>query len=214
MKNVILLISMLLWSVIVISQIENDKYDSKFRFGFNLGSNYSNLQSKEILPNNAKISNGIGFSLGVFMDYLITESFIFSPKSELSFYNSSVEFVNNDNFKYTYEIFPISLNLMTHFVYKIGNSKVIPYFFAGPNFKIPISKKPHSSSEFYTNSDFAIDFGIGLENRTKYFIFAPELKYSFGLLNINESPNLQTLNFHSISLIINFICEEPRELEL
>jgi len=204
MKNAVLLTSMLLWSVIVFSQTESDKDDSKFRFGFNLGTNYSNLQSKETLPNNAKISDGIGFSLGVFMDYSITENFIFSPKSELSFYNSSVEFVNSDNSNYTYEILPISLNFMTHFVYKIGNRKAIPYFFAGPNLKIPISKKPDSSSEFYTNSDFAIDFGIGLENRTKYFIFAPELKYSFGLLNINQNPTLQTLNFHNISLILNF----------
>ena len=204
MKNAVLLTSMLLCSIIVFSQTENSKDDSKFRFGFNLGTNYSNLQSKETLPNNAKISNGIGFSLGVFMDYSISENFLFSPKSELSFYNSSVEFTNSDNSNYTYEIFPISLNLMTHFVYKIGNSKVIPYFFAGPNLKIPISKRPDSSSEFYTNSDFAIDFGIGLENKTKYFIFAPELKYSFGLLNINQNPTLQTLNFHNISLILNF----------
>lgn len=201
MKNAVLLTSMLLWSVIVFSQTESDKDDSKFRFGFNLGANYSNLQSKETLPNNAKISNDVGFSLGLFMDYSITDNFIFSPKSELSFYNSSVVFSNDNS---TYEIFPISLNFMTHFVYKIGNSKVVPYFFAGPNFKIPISKKPESSSEFYTNSDFAIDFGIGLENRTKYFIFAPELKYSFGLLNINQNPTLQTLNFHNISLILNF----------
>ena len=204
MKNAVLLTLMLLCSIIVFSQTENSKDDSKFRFGFNLGTNYSNLQSKETLPNNAEISNGIGFSLGVFMDYTISKNFLFSPKSELSFYNSSVEFVNSDNSNYTYEIFPISLNFMTHFVYRFGNSKVVPYFFAGPNLKIPISKKPESSSEFYTNSDFAIDFGIGLENRTKYFIFAPELKYSFGLLNINQNPTLQTLNFHNISLILNF----------
>lgn len=204
MKNAVLLTSMLLCSIIVFSQTENSKDDSKFRFGFNLGTNYSNLQSKETLPNNAEISNGIGFSLGVFMDYSITENFLFSPKLELSFYNSSVEFVNSDNSNYTYEIFPISLNLMTHFTYKIGNGKVVPYFFAGPNLKIPISKRPDSSSEFYTNSDFGIDFGIGLENKTKYFIFAPELKYSFGLLNINQNPTLQTLNSHNISLILNF----------
>ena len=169
MKTAVLLTSMLLCSIIVFSQTENIKNDAKYRFGFNLGTNYSNLQSKETLPSNAKISNGIGFSLGVFMDYSISENFIFSPKSELSFYNSSVEFVNSDNSNYTYEIFPISLNLMTHFAYKIGTGKAIPYFFTGPNFKIPISKRPDSSSEFYTNSDFAIDFGIRLENKVFYF---------------------------------------------
>lgn len=204
MKNAVLLTSILLCSFIVFSQKENIKDDSKLKFGFNLGTSYSNLQSKETLPNNAEILNGIGFSLGVLMDYSISENFLFSPKSELSFNNSSVEFVNGDNSNYSYEIFPISLNLMTHFAYKVGNSKVVAYFFAGPNLKIPISKKPESSSEFYTNSDFAIDFGFGLENRTKYFIFAPELKYSFGLLNINQNPTLKNLNFHNVSLILNF----------
>ena len=169
MKNAVLLTSMLLCSIIVFSQTENNKNDAKYRFGFNLGTNYSNLQSKETLSSNAKISNGIGFILGVFMDYSISENFIFSPKSELSFYNSSVGFINSDNSNYTYKILPISLNLMTHFAYKIGTGQAIPYFFTGPNFKIPISKRPDSSSEFYTNSDFAIEFGIGLENKTKYF---------------------------------------------
>jgi len=204
MKNAVLLTSMLLCSIIVFSQTENIKNDARYRFGFNLGANYSNLQSKETLPSNVKISNGIGFSLGVFMYYSISENFIFSPKSELSFYNSSVEFVNSDNSNYTYEIFPISFNLMTHFAYKIGTGKAIPYFFTGPNFKIPISKRPDSSSDFYTNSDFAIDFGIRLENKTKYFIFAPELKYSIGLLNVNQNPTLQALNFHNVSLVLNF----------
>jgi hypothetical protein len=204
MKTAVLLTSMMLCSIIVFSQTENIKNDAKYRFGFNLGTNYSNLQSKETLPSNAKISNGLGFSLGVFMDYSISENFIFSPKSELSFYKSSVEFVDTDNSNYTYEIFPMSLNFMTHFVYKIGNSKVVPYFFAGPNFKIPISKRPDSSSEFYTHSDFAIDLGIGLEHKTKHFIFAPELKYSFGLLNVNQNPTLQTLSFHNVSVVLNF----------
>lgn len=96
------------------------------------------------------------------------------------------------------------MNLITHFAYKIGKGKVVPYFFAGPNLKIPISKRPYSASEYYTNSDFAIDVGIGLENIAKYFSFAPELKYSMGLLNINQNPALQNLNFHYISLLLNF----------
>lgn len=204
MKYAALLTSMLFWTLIVVAQGESENDDSKFRFGFNLGANYSNLQSKEMLPDNAKISNGVGFSLGVFMDYAITGNFIFSPKSELAFYNSSVDFLHSDNSNYAYEIYPMSLNFMAHFAYKIKKSKVVPYFFAGPNVKIPISKKPDSSSEFYTNTDFAIDFGIGFENRIKRFIFAPELKYSLGLLNINQNPSLQTLNFHTLSLILNF----------
>lgn len=204
MKNILLLTIVLLFSLSVFSQTENNNDERKLRFGFNFGTNYSNLQSEQPLPNNAKISKGIGFSVGLLMDYLITKDFIFSPKTELSFYNSSVEFTYPDNSNYTYKIFPISLNFMTHFIYKIGNSKVVPYIIVGPNFKIPISKKPTISSEFYTNSDFAIDFGIGFENKIKAFIIAPEVKYSWGLLNINGNPSLQTLNFHNVSLVLNF----------
>ena len=90
-------------------------------------------------------------------------------------------------------------------VYRVGNSKMSPYFFTGPCFKIPLYKKTNLSSDFKTNPDFAIDFGIGLENKFKNFIFAPELRYSFGLLNINKNPNLQTLNFNNISLIFKFM---------
>ena len=201
---------MLLWSTTAYTQPEINEESNKFKFGFNLGTNFSTLihkpynQSNLSLPNNAEISNGIGLSLGLIMDYSITDKLTISPKSEMSFYNSSVVFIDNDNSNNIYEIFPTSLNFMTHFVYKIKNNNIIPYLLIGPNFKLPISRKPYSNKEFYNSSDLAIDLGIGLENKTKVLIFAPELKYSFGLLNINQNPLLQRLYHHNISLIINF----------
>ena len=204
MKIIILSISFLLSSLIGFSQTKSMDNQSKFNFGFNLGGNYSILQAKEELPNNAKISNGFGFNIGVFMDYSISESFLVSPKLELSLYQSSVDFENIAPPNSTYSVFPVSLNLMTHFVFKIGKGKMAPYIFVGPNIKIPISQKPVISTEFYTSTDFSIDFGIGLENKMKHFVFAPELKYSLGLLNVNQNPSLQTLNFHTISLLLNF----------
>ena len=48
------------------------------------------------------------------------------------------------------------------------------------------------------------DFGIGFENRIRRFVFAPELRYSLGLLNISENPSLQGLHFNKISLVFNF----------
>jgi|APLow6443716910_1056828.scaffolds.fasta_scaffold145701_1 hypothetical protein len=204
MKKVVLFASMLCLSTIVFSQSESSIPERKVRFGFNLGANYSNLQTKETLPANAQIINGVGGSFGVFMDYSISKHLIFSPKTELSFNNSSVEFSNGENSVSSYDIFPVCLDFMTHMLYKIGNGKITPYLLAGPNFKLPLSNKPKTSSDFKTNSDFAIDFGIGFENRTRYFIYAPELRYSFGLLNINENPSLQSLNYNKISLILNF----------
>jgi hypothetical protein len=115
-----------------------------------------------------------------------------------------VKFSLLENSKTTYDIFPASLDIMTHIIYKISNLKKNLYLLIGPNYKIPINKKNETNIVIKTNPDFAIDFGIGLENKLKYFIFAPELRYSFGLLNVNKSPSLQTLKFNNFSLIFNF----------
>lgn len=204
MKNVVLLTAMLLSAFLATAQEEANNEERKIRFGFNFGAHYSNLYSHNSLPENAEISNGIGFGLGVLMDYSISEKFMISPKSELSFYNSSVDFAHNEGDIGRYEVFPAAVNVMVHFAYKTGKGKVLPYFFAGPNYRIPVSLKNKETTSFNTNPDFAVDFGFGLENRLQHFIFAPELKYSFGFLNVNQSPLLQNLSFHTISLVLNF----------
>lgn len=202
MKYSVLLTSMLIWSVIGLSQSDQNFNDGKFRFGFNVGANYSNLKSKEALENNSKIYNGVGYSFGMFMDYSFLKNFMVSPNAELAFNNCGVEsekFISSP-----YEIFPVSLNLMVHLAYRIGKGKIVPYIFAGPNFKIPAYKRPDTNYEFYTNKDLAIDFGIGLETRIRNFIISPELKYSYGFLNVNNNPGVQLLYFHNISLTLNF----------
>lgn len=200
MKKVVVFVSMLCLSFIGFSQSES-KPDRKTSFGFNLGTNYSNLSTKETLPGYASISNGVGASLGIFMDYSISRQILFSPKIELAYNNGSVEF-SDENDKY--KIFPISLDIMAHMKYKVGGVKIIPYILAGPNFKLPLFNKPKNSSDFDTNPDFAIDFGVGFEKKNQYFILAPELRYSIGLLNVNQNPVLKSLNFNKISLILNF----------
>lgn len=190
MKNGIVFIAVLLWSAIGFSQSEKSDDFKRIKFGFNLGAQYSHLQSKEALPENAKIVNGVGFRLGLLMDYAITKAFIVSPKTEFAFNQSKVEFVNPDKTVNTYKVFPMSLEFMIHFMYKFGDGKLRPYILVGPNFKLPIEKKATKDTDFNTHSDFAIDFGIGLENAFKYYVYAPEIRYSFGLLNVNQNPAL------------------------
>lgn len=204
MKKLILTATVAFCSFIAFAQSESQTIDNKLRFGFNLGTNYSFLQSKETLPSKSEIYNGIGAKIGVFMDYSISKNLLFSPKTELAFNKSGVETTNIDNSISTYKVFPVTLDIMTHFIYKIGEGKAIPYFLAGPNFRLPLKNKSKSSTDFKNKPDFAIDFGIGIENRLKYFIFAPEIRYSLGLLNVNENSAFQTLNYHNISLVLNF----------
>lgn len=204
MKSTYLLIAMLILSFIGVSQSEEISHTSKFRFGFNIATNFSILQSRETIPETVELYNTFGASLGVLMDYTISQKLSILPSAEMSFHNSSVEITYTDQFTYTYEILPISLNLMTHVAYKIGKGENVPYVFIGPNFKIPVSKKPEISTDYYSSHDFAIDFGIGLENKNRFFIFAPELKYSLGLININQNPSIRSLYFHTLSLHLNF----------
>jgi hypothetical protein len=204
MKKHILSVVLAFFAFAVFSQTENQKIDGKFRFGFNLATNYSLLRSEESLTSNSKIYGGIGARLGVFMEYSISEHFIFSPKTEFAFNKSGIETTNSDQSKSKYRIFPYSIDFMTHFLYKFGDKKTAPYLLLGPNFRLPLDHNARSSSAFKNNPDLAIDFGIGLENKFKQFIFAPELRYSLGLLNINNNPTFQTLKYHNVSLVLNF----------
>ncbi|MDE1052266.1 hypothetical protein, partial [Escherichia coli] len=88
--------------------------------------------------------------------------------------------------------------------YKISRRKAEPYLLIGPNLNIPLQRSPELNTAFQSGYNFSIDLGIGLENTFKHFIFAPELKYSYGLTNVNQNPSLKSVYFHSVGLTLNF----------
>ena len=205
MKKVVFVVGLLISSFAVFSQSDSNTIEKRLKYGFNLGMNQSNVLDNRKLPSNASLSNNLGFRLGILADYKISKFLSVSPKAEVSFNNSEVNFTNFDGSQTEYEIMPISLDFMTHFIFKRNNEKLSPYFFFGPNVKIPISEKNNNSTPYSTKSDFAIDFGIGVDKPFTHFHFSPELRYSFGLLNINQNPSIQSLYFHNISLVFNFL---------
>jgi len=205
MKKVVLVLGFVTWSLIMFSQSENAISEKRMKYGFNSGVHHSNLLYHNTLPDNASVSNSPGFRLGVLAEYKITKLLSISPKTEISFNNSKISFAHFDQSTTVYNIMPISLDVMAHFVFKKSNEKLSPYFFFGPDVKIPISNGDKSSTTFSTRSDFALDFGIGVNKAFNHFNFSPELRYSFGLLNVNQHPSLRTLNFHTISLVFNFL---------
>ncbi|MEM5567122.1 porin family protein [Psychroserpens sp. AS72] len=205
MKSVVLSIVLLVGSFVGFSQSEKESNEKKLKYGFNLGVNYSNLLAKESLPNNSDIYNEIGFSAGLIMNYKLTEDLSISPKVELSINKSGIKTTNNDDSVSLYKIFPASLDIMTHLIYKIGNGNTTPYVLVGPKLNLPVFGKSKSDYEYKNSTDFSIDLGIGLENKLKHFSISPEIRYSLGLFNINENPNFKTLNYHKISLVLNII---------
>ena len=205
MKKVIFVTVLFFTSLNLFAQSEHSAKEKRMSYGFNLGVNYSNLQNKEMPTNNASLSNNLGLRLGILADYKVSNSLSISPKAEMSFNNSNVNFNNIDGSQSSYEVLPISLDFMAHVIFKKNGEKLNPYFFFGPNVKIPISKKNDNTTTYSTSSDFAIDFGIGIDKPFTHFKFSPELRYSFGLMNVNQHPLIQSLNFHNISLVFNFL---------
>ena len=157
MKKVFFVLAFLSYSVIVFSQTEISEKKSKY--GIYLGLNYSNLMYGDLKPIESAISNGLGFNLGILADYRITNWLSFSPKAELAFNSSSVDYSSDK----IYDVMPVNVGLMGHFVVKKRNDKLNPYFFFGPQFRLAIPNKTEISSEFATNNDLAIDLGIGVE---------------------------------------------------
>lgn len=204
MKKVAVFVVSILIGSLSYSQAENSTQDKRLKFGFNLGTNYSLLRHDGAYPTNATPSSGLGFQLGVFADFRLNSYLAIAPKAELSFNNADVDFTLSDGSVSNYEVLPTTINFMSHFVFRNNSKSFSPYCYIGPNIKIPLEKKSGSTTSYPSGTDFAIDFGLGLDKTFDSFNFAPELRYSFGLLDVNKNPALNSLTFHSVALIFNF----------
>lgn len=188
----------------IVAQSDDIEISKKCSFGFNMGINYSSILSKSELPNNASIQNGPGYRLGILAHFDLSKTIFFSPKAALSFNSGSIDFANIDGTHTPYNIMPTSLDAAFHIGCMDRNKGVSPYFYIGPSISLPIPTDNFNSGTFNTGKNLSVDFGIGLDKGFQHFRFSPELKYSYGLVNINKNPQLQSVYFHNISLIFNF----------
>ncbi|MBN8826786.1 MULTISPECIES: porin family protein [unclassified Spirosoma] len=88
------------------------------------------------------------------------------------------------------------------------------YLLAGGTFSIESNvrrKELQGASRLSTGTmDFAIEYGIGLEQFFEYFKLAPELRFSHGLVNLFNPTNnaagvgISKLTTHSVTLFLNF----------
>ncbi|WP_080054456.1 type IX secretion/gliding motility protein PorT/SprT [Spirosoma aerolatum] len=88
------------------------------------------------------------------------------------------------------------------------------YLLAGGTFSIESNvrrKELQGASRLSTGTmDFAIEYGIGLEQFFEYFKLAPELRFSHGLVNLFNPTNnaagvgISKLTTHSVTLYLNF----------
>ena len=88
------------------------------------------------------------------------------------------------------------------------------YLLAGGTFSIESNvrrKEIQGVSKLSTGTmDFAIEYGLGFERFFEYFKFAPELRFSHGLVNLYRPTNnvagvgINKLTTHSVTLYLNF----------
>lgn len=187
-----------------VAQTKHTPVPAKKLLGFNVGLNYTNIQSKEPISANSKIYDSPGFRLGLLMDCPITKNLVFSPKAELAFNESKVRVTHPDNSVNYYDVFRESIELMGHIVIKKAKGRLQPYILLGPAIRITFTDRPKFVG-LANNPDLAADIGIGFEKIFSKFHFAPELRYSAGLFNINKYPAVPSaLYFHNIVLTLNF----------
>jgi len=176
---------------------DNDRNRKLLAFGFSFGANRSNLQFGSAQANGDQIVNGMGYRLGAVSELRLGKRLVISPKADLSFNAGQL---NQSNTQYS--VSASSMELMGHLKYRMMRSNFSPYILAGPNYRIPIANR--SGNAVPTNSDVAIDVGIGLDIPLIGFKMSPELRYSYGLTNITNSEAFSDLNHHNIALTLIF----------
>lgn len=185
------------------AQTSNPRIPKKIKVGFSLGTNYSLLKNKGVMPVPHSIDNGVGMQFGIFMDYQPKSFLIISPKIEWGFNHANI-ITNLDLNQINYQVYQNSIDMMLHFQFQFGKEKYIPYLFVGPHLKMPLYVAGLTNTQFSTAPNIVIDFGIGVECKLKYFTIAPELRYSLGLSNVNQNPSYTNLKYNQVSFAIKF----------
>lgn len=176
---------------------------SKTRFGFSLGLHYSNILHLPDDPGFAQTDNGLGFRMGVLADVPINAWMAFVPKAELALSSGSVLLTGVDGNVNPYDIRALAAELAPHMVFRPEGKRTMPYFLLGPNVRLPFHGE-NSTTSFRTGWDVALDLSIGLEQVFRRLALAPELRYSVGLMDINQQPQLQSVQLHNVSLVLHF----------
>ena len=109
----------------------------------------------------------------------------------------------------TWVDFPLLLKYKSE---RRNNSRM--YLLAGGAFSIETNvrrKELQGASRLSTgNMDFAVEYGIGFEQFFEFFKFAPELRFSHGLVNLYRPTNnaagigINRLTTHTVTLYLNF----------
>ncbi|MBL4650488.1 MAG: PorT family protein [Aureispira sp.] len=227
----IIVVALLFFSAPLASNAQKGSfnYDNKFSkksyyFGITLGFNTSRYRVEKdlLLVNNDSVKTvnsfyGPGFNLGIVANIKLGKHFDFRfLLPTLSFADRKLQYVMTDNSIIEKSIESVFLEFPIHFRYKSKPYKDFRVFVVG-GIKYSIDLASNSRSRKAGNllklnqSDLAVELGVGFQVFFPYFILSPEIKFSYGVLDIHSrdenttfSSNIDKLFSRGFAISLHF----------
>lgn len=159
--------------------------------------------------------NKPAFRVGGIINLFLTDRFDLRFTPSVSLFSREVHYdypggtSKTETRESTWVDFPLLLKYKSE---RRNNTRM--YMVAGGTFSIESNvrrKELQGASRLSTGTmDFAVEYGIGLEQFFEYFKLAPELRFSHGLVNLFNPTNnaagvgISKLTTHSVTLFLNF----------
>tara|TARA_Y100000287_G_C14173696_1_gene331191 strand:+ start:330 stop:1019 length:690 start_codon:yes stop_codon:yes gene_type:complete len=201
----------------------NPNYDMQtYHFGFILGYSQQklNIRYSEFMNNYNDYLQILsdyepGFNVGIIMDFKIKNNFNIRVTPSFNFTDQKI-YYNSENYSVSqpqnsglsnFEL-PIYLKYRSD---RVNNGRL--YVLLGPKLSIDMSsfeKLSDNENLEFKSQNYSLDIGFGIDIYFKYFKFAPEIKYSYGITNIlekqhNEYDNyLNSLSSRSLLISLTF----------
>lgn len=158
-----------------------------------------------------------GFRVGFIANVNLTEHFDFRVTPSVGLYGRSVEYRYPNTSKPRTEVREstwIELPLLVKYKSQRRHNTrmyVIGGILLGIEANVRRGETTGASRLLTKNTDLAVEYGVGLEQFFEYFKFAPELRFSHGLVNLFEpqqisgqNAGIRRLTTHTVSLYLNF----------
>jgi len=181
------------------------------RFSVGYSPSYLTAGSAYRIYSPNKASFRVGFVLNAFLN----DRFDLRLTPAVSLYSREVQYdypggsQRTETRESTWVDLPLLLKYKSE---RRNNSRM--YLLAGGSFSIETNvrrKELQGASRLSTgNMDLAVEYGIGFEQFFEFFKFAPELRFSHGLLNLYRPTSntagigINRLTTHTITLYLNF----------
>lgn len=210
-------------------EINLPNYDEKLlHYGFFLGLNYDRTivnYSKayfqdSLYANITPVGEG-GFSLGFLMNFRLHDQLAFKIVPSVGFYTRSLNYtfsredtLEGNPLQITQAVETSIIEMQFLFKYRsLRRKNTRMYVVAGVKPGIRAGGKKSEPGELklgVTRFDFCIEYGAGIEIYFPYFKWSPELRFSHGIVNINDGGGgfynrpIQSLFTHTVSLYFFF----------